>query len=409
MLWTWKIQTFRSSCPAWRIPLFCSKCYLVAVIWGPPRKSHLRCSMGYWLSTVDDKQLGSPVRAFHLSMRFAGCVIPVCVSFPRGFLRHKWDKVRSSLPLTLVVTHLASGFVKSHPQDVPCATPPRQSPALQAQKTNSPRGSRSPWGWGHFDPPQFPVGCNVQWTPVSNLPAQPSYAGVLGGFIRSDFQNNLCTRLDEYASAEVSFDTLGIYEEARLWWSKEALLQEVVGECSGRSLTNSIGHSRLAGARGYRWPSAYRHSNLSHGPWKSLYCPCFTMPPHADRNNGTAQDKKGGKRQHSGGRASAIPFLPKAAPSLVLPAFQVAPLPFHGELATSIRITRTYTCATPCHPLAGPHSNARQGISTCPGVARQPHPAIRTRRSPPRTHTLFFPHQQAGRPEAHRLNPLLRR
>ena len=40
-------------------------------------------------------------------------------------------------------------------------------------------------------------------------------ARVLAGFLRSHFHDNLCTVLDEYVRAEVSFANLGVREEAR--------------------------------------------------------------------------------------------------------------------------------------------------------------------------------------------------
>ena len=86
---------------------------------------------------------------------------------------------------------------------------------MQAQKANQATGGRGSGGWAHSDPTKFPVSCNVQWTPVSDPPSQPMCARVLAGFLRSHFHDNLCTLLDEYVRAEVSFANLGVREEAR--------------------------------------------------------------------------------------------------------------------------------------------------------------------------------------------------
>ena len=48
---------------------------------------------------------------------------------------------------------------------------------------------------------------------MSDPPAQPMCAKVLAGFLRSHFHDNLCTVLDEYVRAEVSFANLGVREE----------------------------------------------------------------------------------------------------------------------------------------------------------------------------------------------------
>ena len=145
-------------------------------------------------------------------MRLAGCEIP---SFPHDTLRHQWEWLRASLPLAPAVARAIAEFVKSHPQDAPSTTNPRQGPAVQAQKTNQSLGSKGSVGWAHSDPAQFPVSCNVQWTPVSNPPSQNMCARVLGGFLHSHFHDNLCTVLDEYVRVEVSFANLGVRKEAR--------------------------------------------------------------------------------------------------------------------------------------------------------------------------------------------------
>ena len=67
----------------------------------------------------------------------------------------------------------------------------------------------------HSDPARFRDGCNVQWTPISDPPSQPMCVRVLTGFLRSHFHDTLCTLVDEYVRAEVSFANLGVREEAR--------------------------------------------------------------------------------------------------------------------------------------------------------------------------------------------------
>ena len=84
------------------------------------------------------------------------------------------------------------------------------------------------------------MGCNVQWTPVSDPPSQPMCARVLAGFLRSHFHDNLSTVVDEYVRAEVSFANLGVREEAR------ALLEQ------GGTITR--GGWRVELQKSYRWP-----------------------------------------------------------------------------------------------------------------------------------------------------------
>ena len=86
-----------------------------------------------WLNTVDDKKVGSPARAFHLNMQLAGCEIP---GFPHDSLRHESEWLRASLSLAPVVAQAIAEFVKSHPQDAPSTTTPKQGLVVQAQKTN---------------------------------------------------------------------------------------------------------------------------------------------------------------------------------------------------------------------------------------------------------------------------------
>ena len=58
---------------------------------------------------------------------------------------------------------------------------------------------------------------NFLWATMSNglLVSDPPSQPKLGGFRRSHFHDNLCTLLDEYVRAEVSFANLGVREEAR--------------------------------------------------------------------------------------------------------------------------------------------------------------------------------------------------
>ena len=94
----------------------------------------------------------------------------------------------------------------------------RQPASTRRYKRRNPisrEGSRSSREWARSDPAQFLVGYNVQWTAVSNPPSQPMCARVLAGFLRSHFHDNLCTVLDEYVRAEVSFANPGVREEAR--------------------------------------------------------------------------------------------------------------------------------------------------------------------------------------------------
>ena len=125
-----------------------------------------------------------PSEALVVDLKLAGCIIP---SFPHDSLRHQWEKLRSSPPLTPAVTQAIADFVKAHPQDSKSVPAPGQGPAVQAQKANRSMGSRNSGGWAPPDPAQFLVGCNVQWTPVSGPPAQPMCARVLAGFLRSHF------------------------------------------------------------------------------------------------------------------------------------------------------------------------------------------------------------------------------
>ena len=164
------------------------------------------------LNAVYDKRVGGLVRAFHLAMQLAGCDVP---SFPHDSLRRKWERLRASLPLKPAVTQGIAVFVKAHPQNGPSVPAAGQGPAVQAQKANQATGGRGSGGWAHYDPAQFPVSCNVEWTEVSDPPSQPMCARALAGFLRSHFHDNLCTVLDEYVWTEVSFANLGVHEEAR--------------------------------------------------------------------------------------------------------------------------------------------------------------------------------------------------
>ena len=165
-----------------------------------------------WLNTVNDKKVGGIACAFHLAMQLAGCDVP---NFPHDSLRRQWERLRASLPLRPAVTQAVADFVKAHPQDDPSVPAAGQEPAAQAQKSNQCTGSRGSGGWAHSDPAQFPAGCNVQWTAVSDPPSQPMCSRVLAGFLRSHFHDNLCAVLDEYVRVEVSFANLGVCKEAR--------------------------------------------------------------------------------------------------------------------------------------------------------------------------------------------------
>ena len=85
---------------------------------------------------------------------------------------------------------------------------------MQAQKANEVTWDRRSGGWAHSDPAHLSVICNIQWTPVSDPPSQPMCARVLAGFLRSHVRDNLCTVLDEYVRAKVSFANLGVREKA---------------------------------------------------------------------------------------------------------------------------------------------------------------------------------------------------
>ena len=87
---------------------------------------------------------------------------------------------------------------------------------MHAEEVNQSTGSQGSGGWAHSYSAQFPVGCNVQWTPVCDPPSQPMRARVQACFLRSHFYHNLCTVLDEYVRAEVSFANLEVREEARV-------------------------------------------------------------------------------------------------------------------------------------------------------------------------------------------------
>ena len=86
---------------------------------------------------------------------------------------------------------------------------------MQAQKSDHSTRSLVSGGRAHSDPTQFFVGCNVQWTPVSDPPSQPMCVRLLAGFLHSHCNDDLCTVLEEYVQAEVSFANLGVRKEAR--------------------------------------------------------------------------------------------------------------------------------------------------------------------------------------------------
>ena len=138
-----------------------------------------------WLNAVEDKRVGSPATAFHLTMQLAGCKTP---SFLHASLWHQWERLRASLPLAPAFAKAIAEFAKYHPLDTPSTIAPGQSPVVQAQKTNQSAGSRGSRGCAHSDPAQFPVSCNV----VSAPPSQPMCARVLAIFLRSHFHDNLC-------------------------------------------------------------------------------------------------------------------------------------------------------------------------------------------------------------------------
>ena len=115
----------------------------------------------------------------------------------------------------LTVAEALAEFFKPHPQDGTSTTTPGQGPAVEAQKTNQPTGGRGSRGSAHSQPAQLPVSCNVKWIAVSDPWSQPMCAQVLAGFLRSHFQDNLCTVLDKYVRVEVSFAHLKVREEAR--------------------------------------------------------------------------------------------------------------------------------------------------------------------------------------------------
>ena len=162
-----------------------------------------------WLNTVEHKKVGGLARAFHLAMQVAGCNVP---NFPHDSLLRQWERLRASLPLKPTVTQAVADFVKAHPQDDPSVPAAGQGPAVQAQKTNQSTGGRAAGGWAHSDLAHVTVGCNVQWTPVSDPPSEPMCARVLAGFLHSHFHDNLCIVLDEYIRAEFSFANLFVCE-----------------------------------------------------------------------------------------------------------------------------------------------------------------------------------------------------
>ena len=158
-----------------------------------------------WLQTADNKKVRGLARAFHFAMQPAGCDVH---NFSRYSLRRQWEHLRASLPSRPAVTQAVAHCVKASPQEDLALQAAGQHPAVPPPKTNPSTGS-------HSDPAQLYVGCNVQWTFVSDQPSQPMCARVLGGFPRSHFHDNLCTVLDEYVQAEVSFANVGVPEEAR--------------------------------------------------------------------------------------------------------------------------------------------------------------------------------------------------
>ena len=96
-------------------------------------------------------------------------------------------------------------------------TPRHPANTQQWRRRNpiSPRAVEVLGGWAHSYPAQFPVGYNVQWTAVRDPPSQLMCARALAGFLRSHFRDNLCTVVDEYVRAEVSFANVGVREEAQ--------------------------------------------------------------------------------------------------------------------------------------------------------------------------------------------------
>ena len=68
-----------------------------------------------WSNTAYGKQVSGLARAFHLTMQPAGCVLS---SFPHDPLRHRWENLRSSMPLTRR-SHNLSLILSKHTFNIP--------------------------------------------------------------------------------------------------------------------------------------------------------------------------------------------------------------------------------------------------------------------------------------------------
>ena len=192
-------------------------------------------------------------------------------------MRHQRERLRSSLPLTPTVTHTIVHLVKAHLQDSTSLPAPGQGRAVEAQEASQSMRSRNSGGCAHSNPAKFPVGCNVQWTLVSDPPAQPMCARVLAVFLCSHFQDNLCTMLDEYVRVEGSFASLGVRRKLEFWSSKGALLPEAAGECSGKSHTNSLGRPTPVERR---QQAVFQCADLPAYSRGRFYCPRPLHFPH---------------------------------------------------------------------------------------------------------------------------------
>ena len=122
---------------------------------------------------------------------------------------------RSATPwFTPAVTQGIRAFGKAHPQEAMFVSTLVHSLVVQARRSDKFTDPMSSGGCAHSDPAQFPVGCDVLCTPVSNALGHPMCATILAGFRRCQFHDGLRTVLDEYVQAHASLAKLAIPKAA---------------------------------------------------------------------------------------------------------------------------------------------------------------------------------------------------
>ena len=238
----------------------------------------------------------------------------------------------------------------------------------------------------------------MQWTPGSDPPSQPMCARVFASFLRSHFHDNLCTVLDEYVRAEVSFAKLGFCEEATVLVEQGALSHKAVGECNGRSHTGSLGSPTLVGGKVDRpteRPLA-RLRSRSVGIAVRPLCPPLPLHKQTVRTMGCSDVLRGHAPNHR-----SVPVLPRESANIGDTEVHAGPsFDPHHHVGPGVltHTTLTSTRATPCHLLRDPPFNMGQPMGTSPHTAVQPHPPIHTNLSPLRWDSVFSPRRETDRP-----------